>query len=495
MKFKRSMHRLQWQLTLSIMGASFLICFVILGIRLGNALKTYDSLNSSSMAAGIANQLMTNPRFTEMKISDLVRPEKNEDAGSPPPPPMPVVIDFGSIFRDMRVDVRMFPQSNLKLFYIDSENEVHEIIRAGYRPAMDRGSDTASEAVIEEGKELAEKADGSPLIVTENGHSSVLVPHTDRETGEKDYLFVYITDPELSAMIRVMLNSSIKEMVWMLAAVFLMSIIVGYMFSRRWTSWFTRIQATIDRWAEGDFENKITVSDISGIAEWEELAVRLNEMSKELEQVMQTRNDLAASEERNRLARDLHDNVKQQLFSINMNLGAAQVLQKKDSEQAAEKLQIAGQMARETLMDLDVLIGTMRPVVTTDASFRDELDKYLVLWQKSSGISLKYCIDDAEKITEKEISAAIYRICQEGLSNILRHSRAKNAEVRLTADEVGIDLLIRDDGEGFDVNEINSGVGLQSIRERTETMNGSFDVQSRSMGTVLRVHIPRRMSV
>ena len=219
-------------------------------------------------------------------------------------------------------------------------------------------------------------------------------------------------------------------------------------------------------------------------------------MSRQLEKVIETQNDLAASEERNKLARELHDNIKQQVFAINMNLGAAKALQEKDPEKASERIRLASQMTGDTLIELDYMIGTMRPLALNDSGIPEDLEKLLENFKRSSGINILTDVSAASKISDQETATAIYRIIQEGVSNIIRHSGAEKAEVKLDVNEVGIDLLIKDNGKGFDLSEEkNKGVGLNSMRERAEALNGTFAIQSNGKGTILKVHIPRKMVV
>lgn len=483
----RTLRGLQWQLALTIAGASVVVCLVLMGIRVINAAENYSSVRSSSVVAGAARQLITNPRFRDFSVS-------YDEEGDIPR--MPVPIDFGSMLRDMQIDLRYFPQGNMILFYIDESGNVTPLNLQ--RPRVPgEGAETEKDfsEIIKSGIELAEESPFEQVVVTEADHSMALVPHTDPKTGKQGYFFLYMTDPEFSNLVRPILRSSARELAVVMLVTWGLGMIIGFIFSRRWTKWFKSVSAVMKRWTEGDFTRRVDSKEIMSVREWEILAERLNDMSDRLEEVMETNQKLAVSEERNKISRELHDSVKQQLFSINMNLGAAQMLQEKNPESAAEKVKLAGEITRDALLELDLLIGTIRPNSESDGQLMRNLRRYLKTWEDSCDIRLKTQVEDAAKVRDESIGSAILRICQEALSNVSRHSEAKNAEVTLEADELEIRLTISDDGKGFDAANCEKNIGLNSMRERAEGLNGSFEISSRPGKSIIHVRIPQPMNV
>lgn len=497
LKYQKEVHRLQWQLTFSIISASLLLSVAILGIRIVNAIKTYSTIKSSTLVAGEAHQLSNVKWFRDLTLSEI---KKISEQGSNPekdphdvPPAAPIALDFGSLFRDMKIDFRFLKATDMRVFYIDHEGTAYPLSNPGERGEKDKKD---QDGIIRKGVELTQRAEHQHLIMTEENRSMAVIPHKDQETGEDGYFYIYMSDPDLSTIIRAMLKTSLREMFGILVIVVILGMLIGFIFSSRWVRWFDRIKTVLNSWAEGKFNEKIAVSDTGGVTEWEELGDQLNDMSRQLEKVIETQNNLAASEERNKLARELHDSIKQQIFAINMNLGAAKALQGKDPEKATERIRLASQMTGDTLLELDHMIGTMRPLVLNDSDMTDDLEKMLRNFKSSSGIKFFTDVSDASKIKDQDIAAAIYRIIQEGVSNIIRHSEAEKAEVKLDVNEVGIDLLIKDNGKGFDLTEKkNKGVGLNSMKERAEALNGTFIIQSNENGTILKAHIPQKMEV
>ena len=497
LKYQKEVHRLQWQLTFSIISASLLLSVAILGIRIVNAIKTYSTIKSSALVAGEAHQISSVKWFRDLTLSEI---RKISEHGAAPeadphgvPPAAPIALDFGSLFRDMKIDFRYLKSNDMRVFYIDHEGTAYPLSNPGESGEKAKPD---QDVIIQKGVELTRRAEHQHLIMTEENKSMAVIPHKDPETGADGYYYIYMSDPDLSTIVRAMLKTSLREMFGILLIVVLLGMLIGFIFSCRWVRWFDRIKSVLNSWAEGKFSEKIAVSDIGGVTEWEELGDQLNAMSRQLEKVIETQNDLAASEERNKLARELHDSIKQQVFAINMNLGAAKALQTKDPEKASERIRLASQMTRDTLLELDHMIGTMRPLNLNDSDMLDDLEKMLENFKSSSGIKILTDVSDVTKISDQDTAAAIYRIIQEGVSNIIRHSEAEKAEVKLDVNEVGIDLLIKDNGKGFDLSEkTKKGVGLNSMRERAEALNGTFVVQSNENGTILKVHIPRKMVV
>jgi len=319
-----------------------------------------------------------------------------------------------------------------------------------------------------------------------------LVPYRDDNDNIVGNFFLYVTQPSMWEMIRAIFLSSMVSFLRMILFAAILGLIVGYIFSKKWSLWFEEISRASNQWAEGNFSFKIPVKSKQDYSELSMVSSKLNTMSDQLGQLVQTRQELAASEERNRISRELHDNIKQQVFSINMNLGAAAVLIEKKPEQVKEKIELAGNLTQNTLQDLDDLIGTLRPSVISGNALINKLELYAETWQKSSGIQLELKLQNYPPMDEN-MSREIFRICQEALSNMMRHSKAEIGRIELDTNEIEVNLIIHDNGKGFDLQEQQSGIGLQSIRERVENMNGTFHIQSGREGTTLLIHIPREM--
>ncbi|GCE48656.1 two-component system, NarL family, sensor histidine kinase LiaS [Thermosporothrix hazakensis] len=264
--------------------------------------------------------------------------------------------------------------------------------------------------------------------------------------------------------------------------------IFGFAVSRGLTRRFNHLNAIVDRWSRGDFSlfAKDTSRDEVGY-----LARQLNRMAEQLRGQLQMRQKLATLEERNRLARDLHDSVKQQVFAVSMQLSTVKGLMSRDQEAAQKHLYEAEHLVRQVQQELTALIRELRPVGLEGKGLALALQEYALHWQQQTCIPAVVRIQ-GEHPLGLEVEEALYRVMQEALSNIARHSKATSVELQLRYEEDAVFLEISDNGIGFQVEAARGkGVGLLSIEERIEAINGSVTIESeRDMGTTLCIHCP-----
>lgn len=178
---------------------------------------------------------------------------------------------------------------------------------------------------------------------------------------------------------------------------------------------------------------------------------------------------LAVAEERNRLARDLHDSTKQQAFALSAQLGAARSLIGRDPQTAEHHLQQAEQLADNLREELAALILDLRPPALAEQPFSTALRQYVNEWSQSHAITTQVGIID-ERPLPAEIEGALFRIVQEALANIGRHSQAQIVDLRLVYTPDQLTLNVQDDGQGFDPQQAQWGVGLHSMRERAQAL-------------------------
>ena len=198
----------------------------------------------------------------------------------------------------------------------------------------------------------------------------------------------------------------------------------------------------------------------------------------------------AREEERRRLRRDLHDGLGPQLASQTLTLTAARRLLRVDPDAAEALLADATFHVQEAITDIRRLVYALRPPALDDlgllAALREQIAHY-----HASGIL--FALDAPEKLPDlaAAIEVACYRIAQEALTNVVRHSRARTCTIRITLDEV-LDLEITDDGIGL-MPSYQPGVGLSSMRERAEELGGSCVIESRATGgTRVYAQLPLR---
>jgi signal transduction histidine kinase len=201
----------------------------------------------------------------------------------------------------------------------------------------------------------------------------------------------------------------------------------------------------------------------------------------------------AALEERQRLARELHDSVSQALYGIALGTRTARTLMMHDPDRAADPLEYVLSLADAGLAEMRALIFELRPESLESEGLVAALEKqaYALRARHEIGIEVVLC-DEPE--ASLEVKEAIYRIAQESLNNTVKHARAARVRVKMACNAQSITLEISDDGVGFDTGgEFPGHLGLHSMRERAQSLGGTLEVQSESgKGTTVRARLPIR---
>ncbi|HEU5200985.1 MAG TPA: sensor histidine kinase, partial [Ktedonobacterales bacterium] len=254
--------------------------------------------------------------------------------------------------------------------------------------------------------------------------------------------------------------------------------LAGALFSRNLTRRLRRIMQAARAWSQGEFQMEIRDSTRDEVSQ---LALNLNNMAAQLQALLATRRELAVLEERRRLQRDLHDAVKQQLFAAKMHLAAARTCFKEQPEESYQQLVEAEQLAGHAQHELTSLIEALRPAAFADSTFFVALEEQGRAWSRRTGISIEVRVE-GQSALPTSIEDALFRVTQETLSNIARHSGATEALIRLAWEEGTLVLTILDNGHGFATTD-TQGIGLQSMRERIAAVGGALEIQSTAAGT------------
>jgi signal transduction histidine kinase len=222
-----------------------------------------------------------------------------------------------------------------------------------------------------------------------------------------------------------------------------------------------------------------------------QLAGRLRRMAVELATLLETRHELATVEARNRLARDLHDTVKQQIFALQMQVAAAQALIERDPGSAKSHITEANYLAQQAQQELKTLIDELRPAALDDKGLATAVRTYAQTWQQLTGIATEVGVS-GERSLSLVREQALYRILQESLANVAKHSGANTVGIQLSYTPSTVTLTVQDNGLGFDPKTARSeGFGLQSMHQRAEELSGVLQIQSKTgRGTVVKVSLP-----
>jgi two-component system nitrate/nitrite sensor histidine kinase NarX len=187
--------------------------------------------------------------------------------------------------------------------------------------------------------------------------------------------------------------------------------------------------------------------------------------------------ELAKLEERQRLARDLHDAVNQSLFTINVLAQSLPRLWQNPPQRAQEQLAQLSAITRSAMAEMRALLSELRPEVISRTSLRELLGQLTDIVRGRSRIVVSLAIEDTGDLP-KDAHIALYRIAQEALNNIIKHSGASEASIELRYQQGQVELRIKDNGKGFNLPEISKGLGLDGMRERATLIGAALEVTS-----------------
>ena len=201
--------------------------------------------------------------------------------------------------------------------------------------------------------------------------------------------------------------------------------------------------------------------------------------------------ELAALEERQRLARELHDSVSQALYGITLGTHTARTLLDRDPRKVAEPLNYVLSQAEAALTEMRALIFELRP----ESLENDGL--VVALSRQGAALHARHNIEVATELCEEpdiplKAKQELYRVAQEALHNTFKHARANKVNLRLESTADGLLLEVSDDGLGFDMTQSFPGhLGLHSMRERVARLGGILQIESTpGQGTQILVRLP-----
>lgn len=234
------------------------------------------------------------------------------------------------------------------------------------------------------------------------------------------------------------------------------------------------------------------------VEELNQLADYMQEQNSSLQRLADKKTSLAQSahaaavmEERQRLARDLHDVVSQQLFALSMMSSATLRLFEIDRDKAKIQLEEIVKIAANAQGEMRALLLHLRPIQLSNDRLCEGVIKLIQELKGKTNLIFQASIDDIEHVS-KATEEHLFRIIQEALSNILRHAEATKIKITLMEKENYIYLFIADDGKGFNPNtERVASYGLKTMRERCEEVGGIFNIRSKEKeGTYIDIRIP-----
>ncbi|RNC28786.1 MAG: Signal transduction histidine-protein kinase/phosphatase DegS [Candidatus Dichloromethanomonas elyunquensis] len=203
----------------------------------------------------------------------------------------------------------------------------------------------------------------------------------------------------------------------------------------------------------------------------------------------------AQEEERRRIAREVHDGPAQSLANIVLRLEIAEKLLMIDHDQVKKEIQELNNQVRENLRDIRRIIFDLRPIQLESSGIIETIKNYIKNYQKTYGIECELIVDGVEKQLNPSLEVALFRLVQEGMTNVAKHADTSKCEVVLQFLDDWIIGQIIDQGRGFNTKEVltNPGehFGLIGINERIDMYSGKFTIKSvQGEGTVFEFGLP-----
>ncbi|MCE5171583.1 sensor histidine kinase [Paenibacillus profundus] len=224
---------------------------------------------------------------------------------------------------------------------------------------------------------------------------------------------------------------------------------------------------------------------------WEEQVTSLQRLSTNNAQLAEQARISAIIEERQRLARELHDAVSQQLFAISMTATAVRRTLDKDFDRAERQVELIEEMASVAQSEMRALLLHLRPVHLEGKGLAQGIAELIRELQSKIPIEILCEMDEHIELV-KGVENHLFRIVQEALSNTLRHSKATRMEIKLQNRDDFVRLFIRDNGVGFDWSDKKqASYGLRMMQERINEVGGSIQfITAPDKGTRIEIRVP-----
>ncbi len=367
------------------------------------------------------------------------------------------------------------------------------------------------------------KGTTSKLGSEEDGTLVMIAPIVSQAGILQGALVMKSAQPDLFQLVSGFLRFVIVTVIFVTIIAAIAGSVFGYLAARGITRRLKRLSFAADRWGHGDFT---ALAQDTSEDELGQVARQLNRMAEQLQNLLEARQKLATLEERNRLARDLHDSVKQQIFAVSMQIGATKVLLKRDIDAAEGRLNEAEKLVHQAQQELTSLIRELRPVALEGKGLVAALRELATEWAQQTtivanlrvegtqetqghpqGMPLLYPRVESSQETQTQghpqgmpllyprvegaqetqrvqtlpltVEEALFRVAQEALANVSRHSKATLVQMILTIIDETVTLSIVDNGQGFDATRQGYlGVGLLSMQERMKALGGDVQVES-----------------
>ncbi len=484
-RFTRPLHQLRGKLTLSY-TLTTVATFLLLELLFIGVILTVVSLNVSAIAVNSLKQEASqiSPYFVK---------------GSPDPAELTSALAI--IYPNLS---NQGPFNGHPVFVSVVDTQGKTLASVGTHPV-------ASNTLLQEQLSLQGSVNLQTVLSDEKGTTSKIYTETDGTVvgivpivGQSNQLIgalVVKTDqPNLFVLVKGFLSFVIVTVIFVTVIAAIAGSIFGYLAARGITRRLKRLSIAADRWGHGDFT---ALAQDTSEDELGQVARQLNRMAEQLQNLLEARQKLATLEERNRLARDLHDSVKQQIFAVSMQIGATKVLLKRDINAAEGRLNEAEKLVHQAQQELTSLIRELRPVALEGKGLAAALRELAIEWAQQTTIVANLRVEGTQEsqghpqgmpllyprvegphetngaqTLPLNVEEALFRVAQEALANVARHSKATLVQMILTITDEKVTFSFVDNGQGFDTTRQGQlGVGLLSMQERMKALGGDVQVE------------------
>ncbi len=285
---------------------------------------------------------------------------------------------------------------------------------------------------------------------------------------------------------------------------FIFSIYIGFKSSGDMKTRMDYLSVLIAQLARGNYTSRVYDNGDDEIArigeELNELGEKMQGQVKSLQRLAdekaefaKTAHKAATIEERQRLARDLHDAVSQQLFALTMMSQATLKIVEKNPDKAKAQIKEIAETALQAQTEMRALLLHLRPVHLSGDTLPVGISQLVTELEQKCPLAFHLHIDDIVRLSETT-EEHLFRVVQEALSNTLRHAEANEVTIEIRQYKNEVFLHIADDGKGFDLsgdNQKKASYGLKTMKERCEEIGGTFVIRSKqNEGTHIDIRIP-----
>ena len=221
----------------------------------------------------------------------------------------------------------------------------------------------------------------------------------------------------------------------------------------------------------------------------EKMAAELSDANRHLSEYATQVKDLTISQERNRLAREIHDGLGHSLTTINMQIKAALEIMQNNPEQAIHLLETAQQLSSDALRDVRNSVSSLREDNLNDISLVERIN-HLLEASRSQDREIIFKVNGSPRVISPQVDVSLFRVVQEAVNNAIKHSNSTQVQILLDFDQCNqIKLLVQDNGLGTD--SLEGGFGLIGMKERIRLINGLVEINTaKGQGFCIKVTVP-----